>query len=160
VYQHTSLFLLRVPNGLVFAMETISMSEPGSGWVENGAGRIVGYVGRSERHRMGFLIGVSLLFFLVAVVNSHFGGLIPLMFNVVLLVFLYTRPSAQATVTASATGSGFIYLLFYLYRVIGPFEGPVGGYEQFMSILLREFQLLVIGILLLVLGTWLRQITS
>ncbi|MGB9933902.1 hypothetical protein [Haloarcula amylolytica] len=136
------------------------MSEPGSGWVEQGVGRIVAYVGRSERHRVGFVIGVSLLFFLVAVVNSYFGGLIPLIFNVVLVVFLYTRASAQATVTASATGPGFIYLVFYLYRVIGPFEEPIGGYEPFISILLRESQLLVIGILLLMLGAWLSRITS
>jgi hypothetical protein len=120
----------------------------------------VAYVGRSERHRVGFVISVSLLFFLVAVVNSYFGGLVPLIFNVVLLVFLYTRPSARATVTGSATGPGLIYLALYLYRVIGPFEGPVGGYEPFTSILLRNAQLLVIGILLLVLGAWLRRITS
>lgn len=136
------------------------MSGPGSGWVEQGVGRIVAYVGRSERHRVGFVIGVSLLFFLLTVVNSYFGGLVPLIFNVVLLVFLYTRPSPKATVTASATGPGLIYLVLYLYRVISPFEGPVGGYEPFTSILLRNAQLLVIGILLLVLGTWLRRITS
>lgn len=109
---------------------------------------------------MGFVIGVSLLFFLAVVVNSYFGGLIPLIFNVVLVVFLYTRPSARATVTASATGPGVIYLVFYLYRIIGPFEGPIGGYEPFISILLRESQLLVVGVLLLVLGVWLRRITS
>jgi hypothetical protein len=136
------------------------MSEPGSGWVEQWVGRIVALVGRSERHRVGFVTAVSLLVFLVAVVNSYFGGLIPLIFNVALVVFLYTRPSAQATVTASATGPGFIYLAFYLYRATGPLEGPVGGYEPFTSILLRESQLLVIGILLLVLGAWLRRITS
>jgi len=82
------------------------------------------------------------------------------MFNVVLLVMLYTRPSPQATVTAGAIGPGVIYLALYLYRVIGPFEGPVGGYEPFTSILLRNAQLLVIGILLLLLGVWLRRITS
>ena len=136
------------------------MSVSELGWVKQGVGRIVGYVGRSERHRVGFVIGVSLLFFLVAVVNSYFGGLVPLIFNVVLVVFLYTRPSAQATVTASATAPGFIYLVFYLYRVIGPFGVGQGGYEPFTSILLRNAQLLVIGILLLVLGAWLRRITS
>lgn len=113
-----------------------------------------------ERHRVGFVIGVSLLFFLLTVVNSYFGGLVPLIFNVVLLVFLYTRPSPKATVTASATGPGLIYLALYLYRVISLFEEPVGGYEPFTSIFLRNAQLLGIGILLLVLGTWLRRITS
>ena len=75
---------------------------------------------------MGVVVGVSLLFFLVAVVDSYFGGLVPLIFNVALVVFLYTRPSARATVVASATGPGLAYIAFYLYRVIGPFEGPVG----------------------------------
>jgi|AntRauTorcE11898_2_1112593.scaffolds.fasta_scaffold44165_1 hypothetical protein len=109
---------------------------------------------------MGVVVGVSLLFFLVAVVDSYFGGLVPLIFNVALVVFLYTRPSARATVVASATGPGLAYIAFYLYRVIGPFEGPVGGYEPLTSILLREAQLLVIGVLLLLLRVWIHRITS
>ena len=141
-------------------MATRSMSAPGTGWAEQRVDRIVAYVGRSERHRLGVVVGVSLLFFLLAVVNSYFGGLVPLIFNLVLLVFLYTRPSARATVIASATGPGLGYIAFYLYRVVGPFEGPVGGYEPFTSILLREAQLLVIGLLLLLLGAWLHRITS
>lgn len=115
----------------------------------------------SERHRTRFVIGVSLLFFLVAVVNSYFEGLVPLTCNVALVVFLYIRPSARATVTASATGPGLIYLALSLYRVIGlPRQGLVAGYEPFTSILLRNAQLLVVGILLLVLGAWLRRTTS
>lgn len=136
----------------------MSASEPG--WGKQGVGRIVDYVGRSERHRVGLIIGVTLLVFLLAVVRSPFGGLVPLGFTVVLVVFLYTRPSAQATVTASATGPGLILLALFLYRVIGPFEGPVGGYEPFTSIVLRNAQLLVIGLPLLLLGAWLRRITS
>lgn len=81
-----------------------------------------------------------------------FGGLVPLGFTAVLVVFLYTRPSARATVAASATGPGLIFLALFLYRVIGPFEGPVGGYEPFTSIVLRNARLLVIGVLLLLLG--------
>jgi len=136
----------------------MSGSEPG--WAEQKIGRIVDYVGRSERHRVGFVITVSLLVFLLAVVQYPGGGLVPLVLTVVLVVFLYTRPSARATVTAGATGPGLVFLALFLYRVIGPFEGPVGGYEPFSSILLRNARLLVIGLPLLVLGAWLRRITS
>lgn len=135
------------------------MSASGSGWVEQGIGWIVDYVGRSERHRVGLVVGVSLLVFLLAVVRSPFGGLVPLVFTVVLVLFLYTRPSARATVTASATGPGLLFLALFLYRVIGPFEGPIGGYEPLTSIVLRNARLLVIGLPLLVLGAWLRRIT-
>jgi hypothetical protein len=137
------------------------MSASESGWVEEGFGRVVGYVGRSERHRVGFVIGVSLLVFYLAVVRSRpGGGLVPSSLTVVLVVFLYTRPSAQATVTASAIGPGLIFPALFLFRVIGPFGVGLGGYEPFMSILLRHAWLLVLGIPLLVFGVWFRRATS
>lgn len=74
-----------------------------------------------------------------------------------LFVFLYTRPSPQATVTASAIGPGLLSLALYIYDVFRPFEGPVGGYEPFTSILFRKAHWLVLGIPLLLLGAWLRR---
>jgi hypothetical protein len=137
------------------------MSASNSGWVEQGIGRVVGYVGRSERHRVGFVIGVSLLVFYLAVVRSRpGGGLVPSSLTVVLVLFLYTRPSARATVTAIAIGPALIFLALFLFRVIGPFGVGLGGYDPFTSILLRHAWLLVIGVPLLVFGIWFRRVTS
>jgi len=132
------------------------MSEAGTGGGEQGVGRIVASVRRSERLRLGVIGGVSLLFFLFGELTANL-GVIPLGLAVVLFVFLYTRPSAEATVTASTIGPGLLFFVLYLYDVFRPFEGPIGGYDPFTSLLLRKAHWLVLGIPLLVLGAWLRR---
>ena len=135
------------------------MRPPESKWGEREVGRVVDYVGRSERHRVGFVAGVSLLFFLLTVVRSPFGGLVPLGCTIVVVVLLYTRPSARATVTAGATVPGLAVLALFLYRVVG-FGVAVGGYEPFTSVVRRNVRLLGTGTALLALGVWLRRVTS
>lgn len=138
------------------------MSASASGWVEQGVGRLVGYIRRSERHRLGVVVGGSLLFLLLLV--GKLGpelGLLPFGLAGASFVFLYTRPSAKATVTASAAGPGLLCLGLYVYQVFRPFEGPVGGIpEPITTTLLRHSHWLVIGTALLVLGAWLRRSIS
>jgi hypothetical protein len=105
---------------------------------------------------VGFIAGIALLFFLFGELTAAL-GVLPLACAIMLCVFLYTRPTAEATVIASGIGPGVLCLVLYLYDVVRPFEGPSSGYVPLTSLLLGKAHWLVVGLPLLLLGAWLRR---
>lgn len=132
------------------------MTESETGIVETRVERVVAFIQRSERHRLAVISVVGILF-LVLVVGS-FGpnlGLIPFGLTVLLVLFLYTRPSSKATMTGSATGPGTLCLGLYLYQVTRTITGA--STEPVATTLMRHSQWLGIGIALLLVGGWLHR---
>jgi len=112
-----------------------------------------------ERRRVAVVLGVSIVFLLSLL--GTFGpnlGLVPFGLAAVLVAYLYTRPSARATVTASATGPGVLCLCLYVFQVYRTIAGA--STEPIATTFVRHAEWLGIGLLLVGLGAWLYRTES
>lgn len=119
------------------------------------AGDIIEFVALSSLRRLVVVVGTPLVF--VALVwESNVLGTTALLFAGVLVVFLYTRPTAQKTVAASAYATGVLMIGLLLLELYWNWAG--GSTASLRMIAIEGIWRVVGGALLAILGLWLRQI--
>lgn len=116
---------------------------------------IVEFVALTERRRLIVVVGIPVLFVALFELTANYGVLI-LLLAAGLIAFLYTRPTAQKTIAASAYGAGVLMVSLFLLELY--WHGATGSTEPFIGVSTRTLWLVVTGTVLTGLGLWLRQI--
>jgi|GEM_PF-1491107 len=119
------------------------------------AGRLFAFVAVTERRRRVVTVAIPALFVLVLDVVANFGVMI-LLLGAALAVFLYTRPTVQETVAASAYGVGG--LLVGLFALVLYWNGAQGSTEPLLDAAARVGWWAAVGTALIGLGLWLRSL--
>lgn len=116
-----------------------------------GAGSLVDSVAVSERRRVLVALGVPLVFCLAVELAANL-GVLPLVLAAGLAAYLYTRPTARATLAAGAAGTGLLLISLFLLQSYSTVAG--GSTESLAGAVARLFGWVLLGIALLALGAW------
>ncbi len=117
-------------------------------------GHGIEFVARTEYRRLIVVIGIPVVFLALLVARNNL-GLSGLLFVVGLVGFLYTRPTAQQTIAASAYATGMLMIGLFLLELY--YNGARGSTEPLIGTATRVFWLAVTGTVLTGLGLWIRQ---
>jgi len=118
-------------------------------------GHLVGFVAVTEYRRLLVVVGVPLLFVVLFEFVANYGVLTVLP-AVGLACILYTRPTAQKTIAASAAGVGVLLLSLFLLEL--HWNGAHGSTEPLVGTATRLLWRAVAGTVLVGLGLWVRQV--
>lgn len=118
-------------------------------------GPIVESVGDSERRRVLVSICVPLSFWLVVELTANLGYL-PLVLAVGLAAYLHTRTTAQETLAASSVGTGLVVVSLFLLQIY--WVAARGSTEPLAGAITRLVGWLLVGIVLIALGSWLYKV--
>lgn len=116
-------------------------------------GHIIEFIGLSEYRRLLVVVGIPVLF-AVLVWQGNRLGLAAIFFAVCLAAFLYTRPTAQETIAASAYATGVVLIGLVLLGIYWNWSTASTAAWVDNTVRYR----VVTGVLLIGLGLWLRQI--
>lgn len=117
-------------------------------------GHGIEFVARTEYRRLIVVIGIPVVFLALLVARNNL-GLSGLLFVVGLVGFLYTRPTAQQTIAASAYATGMLMIGLFLLELY--YNGARGSTEPLIGTATRVLWLAVTGTVLTGLGLWIRQ---
>lgn len=117
-------------------------------------GHIIAFVALTERHRLIVVVGIPVVFVGLFELTANLGALI-LLLAAGLATFLYTRPTAQKTLAASAYGTGALMLSLFLLELY--WTGAQGSTEPVIRTATRVLWRAATGTLLIGLGLWLRH---
>ncbi|MFC7021085.1 MULTISPECIES: hypothetical protein [Haloarcula] len=118
-------------------------------------GDISEFVGSTERRRLVVVVGIPIAF-VVLLYEQNVLGTTAILFAAVLAVFLYTRPTAQKTIAASAYVTGVLAISLLLLELYWNWSG--GSTASLAGIAIDGRWRVVTGILLVGLGLWFRQV--
>jgi len=122
--------------------------------VATAVGDLVSFVALSERRRLLVVVGIPVLFVALFELTANRGALVVLL-AVGLATYLYTRPTPQETVAASAYATGALIVTLFLLEL---YWGRAGGStESMVGTATRFLWRLIAGTSLLGLGLWLRR---
>lgn len=116
---------------------------------------IVEFISVTERRRLIVVVGIPVLFVALFELTANYGVLI-LLLAVGLAAFLYTRPTAQKTIAASAYGTGMAMVGLFILELY--WNGTRGSTEPLIGTATRVLWVSVTGTVMIGLGLWLRQI--
>lgn len=117
-------------------------------------GHGIEFVARTEYRRLIVVIGIPLIFLALLVTGNNL-GFAGLLFVVGLVAFLYTRPTVQQTIAASAYATGVLMIGLFLLELY--YNGARGSTEPLVGTATRVLWLAVTGTVLTGLGLWIRQ---
>ena len=118
-------------------------------------GRGVDFVAATDRRRLLVVVGPPLLFAVVFEFAADY-GVYPVLLAAGLSAVLYTRPTAQETIAASAYGVGALLIGLFLLELY--WNGARGSTEPLVGTATRLLWRAVAGSVLLGLGLWIRRV--
>jgi|AntDeeMetagen134_2_1112570.scaffolds.fasta_scaffold09602_2 protein-S-isoprenylcysteine O-methyltransferase Ste14 len=118
-------------------------------------GHIIEYVGLTEYRRLVIVLGIPVLF-AVLLWEQNVIGTVVVFLGLGLATVLYTRPTAQKTIAASAYATGVLMIGLLLLELY--WNWAQAGTASQAAIATEGLWQVVAGTLLIGFGLWLRQI--
>lgn len=118
-------------------------------------GQGIAFVGRTESRRLAVVFGTPVVFAVLTWEQNVIGTTVVLL-AVGLAAVLYTRPTAQKTVAASAYATGVLLIGLVLLELY--WNWAQAGNRTYMAIVLENLWQPVTGAVLIGLGLWLRRL--